>query len=286
MDNVIDPGKADRKNRIATIDAIRGFSVLSMILYHFCWDLRYIANFRMDWYTTYPAYIWQQSICQAFILVSGFCVPQSKHPVKNGIKVSLCGALVTAVTLVFLPEDRVVFGVLTLIGASMILAGVYHMIVKRIGAHGKLQVIAGLIIYAVLFILTKELSSGYIGIFSLKLMKVPEGLYHGYFMTFLGFMDRTFYSTDYFALMPWFFLFMCGYFAGRLYREIKYADVKAGIDDHQDMDRNIDSGHKGQDQRRISPVARVLMWIGRHSLIIYMLHQPVLYLITMLLMLI
>ena len=51
--------------------------------------------------------------------MSGFCVQLGHHTLRRGAQVFGAGALVTAVTLLFMPEDRVVFGVLTLLGSRV-----------------------------------------------------------------------------------------------------------------------------------------------------------------------
>ncbi len=69
----------------------------------------------------------------------------------------------------------------------------------------------------------------------------------------LGFTAPGFYSADYFPLLPWFFLFLTGTALGGwclAHRENRLLTVS---------------------------LPRALTWPGRHSLIIYVLHQPVLY---------
>lgn len=69
----------------------------------------------------------------------------------------------------------------------------------------------------------------------------------------LGFTAPGFYSADYFPLLPWFFLFLTGTALGGwclAHRENRLLAVR---------------------------LPGVLTWPGRHSLIIYVLHQPVLY---------
>ena len=104
--------------RYARLDELRGLDLLSMIAYHGCWDAVFLFGLRAEWYTGWPGHLWQQSICWVFILLSGFCVPLGRHPLRRGARVFAAGALVTAVTLVFMPEDRVIFGVLTLLGSA------------------------------------------------------------------------------------------------------------------------------------------------------------------------
>lgn len=107
--------------RYALLDELRGLDLISMMLYHGMWDLVYLFGVRAPWYGSWQGELWQQSICWVFILLSGFCLPLGRHPVKRGAVVFGCGALVTAVTLIFMPADAVWFGVLTLLGSAMII---------------------------------------------------------------------------------------------------------------------------------------------------------------------
>ena len=102
--------------RYALLDELRGLDLVSMMLYHACWDMMFLFGIWMDWYAGMPGRLWQQTICWVFILLSGFCVPLGHRTLKRGAQVFAAGALVTVVTLVFMPEDRVVFGVLTFLG--------------------------------------------------------------------------------------------------------------------------------------------------------------------------
>ena len=104
--------------RYALLDELRGLDLVSMMLYHACWDMMFLFGIWMDWYAGMPGRLWQQTICWVFILLSGFCVPLGHHTLKRGAQVFAAGALVTAVTLLFMPEDRVVFGVLTFLGSG------------------------------------------------------------------------------------------------------------------------------------------------------------------------
>lgn len=244
------------KYRYELLDSLRGLVLISMILFHACWDLVYIFGKNWDWYQGTGAYIWQQSICQTFILLSGFCWSLGKKPAKRGLIVFLAGTLVSAATILFLPQDRVVFGVLTLIGSCMLLTVLFHKVLQYVPSG------IGLIICIFLFVVTKNINSGYLGFKSFHIIKLPISMYKGLIMTFLGFPSPDFYSTDYFSLFPWLFLFLAGYFLfGILY---KPGNGKI-------LDKYFIWG--------IKP----LSYLGKHSLIIYMLHQPVIYGLFMLL---
>ena len=114
---------SDTSGRYALLDELRGLDLVSMMLYHGCWDLVNLFGIQADWYYGLPGHLWQQSICWVFILLSGFCAQLGHHTLRRGAQVFGAGALVTAVTLLFMPEDRVIFGVLTLLGSAMLLTG-------------------------------------------------------------------------------------------------------------------------------------------------------------------
>lgn len=242
--------KTDRMQRYSLPDVIRGITLLSMIIYHGVWDLVYMYGVRWEWYLGTGAYIWQQSICWTFIFLSGFCWSMGKRPLKRGLVVFGSGLLVTVVTLLVMYQNRVIFGVLTLIGSAMLLMILLDKLFKRVPA------VVGMIISFVCFLLTRNINRGSLGFESWELLELPMKLYRGVFMTYLGFTAPDFYSTDYFSLFPWLFLFICGYFTYHLLCQTKLLQ------------------------------SFVFQWdcpffsfIGRNSLLIYLLHQPTLYVV-------
>lgn len=79
---------------------------------------------------------------------------------------------------------------------------------------------------------------------------MPAGLYRAN-LFWLGLPDLTrFTSADYFPVVPWVFLFWCGVFLARLW-------------------------HPGRGEPPV--VLRPLCAVGRNTLLVYMLHQPVIY---------
>ena len=49
--------------RYALLDELRGLDLVSMMLYHACWDMMFLFGIWMDWYIGWPGRLWQQSIC-------------------------------------------------------------------------------------------------------------------------------------------------------------------------------------------------------------------------------
>lgn len=243
---------APNKTRYALPDTLRGLTLLSMIAYHGCWDMVYILGADWPWYQSSGAYLWQQSICWTFILLSGFSFSLGRRHWRRGRLVFGCGAVVTAVTLVVMPGQEIWFGVLTLLGSCMLLGALLERPLGRVPAG------AGLVLSAALFVLTRSVNRGYLGFEGLRLAALPGELYRNMATAYLGFPFPGFRSTDYFSLVPWCFLFLTGYFLFRLTGQRLAAAPDLG---------------------RCAPLEA----LGRRSLLVYMLHQPVLYGLTMVL---
>ena len=126
--------KAMKRYRV--LDEIRGVTICSMILYHTVWDLVYIFERKWNWFYSDLAYLWQQSICWCFIFLSGFCFSLGKKKIKRGLFILAAGILVTIVTCLITPSQRIFFGVLILLGASMVIMffgeKIWNMVVVQV----------------------------------------------------------------------------------------------------------------------------------------------------------
>ena len=109
------------RTRLHLLDALRGFLLLNMIAYHGLWNLVNLFGVNLPWYNATPGYCWQQFICWSFILLSGFCWSMSRSHVKRGLLVFGGGMAVSLVTGLMMPENRILFGILTCIGSCMLL---------------------------------------------------------------------------------------------------------------------------------------------------------------------
>ena len=140
--------------RYYALDGIRGLALLNMITYHAVWDLVYLFDINLQWYQSEGTYIWQQCICWTFIFLSGFCEPLGKKKMKRGIIIFSFGFLIVVTTLIALPQNRVRFGVLTLIGSCMLLMIPAEKVLQ------KCRPLHGLIFSITLFLLTKNVNQG------------------------------------------------------------------------------------------------------------------------------
>lgn len=237
------------KKRLHIIDEYRGLIVINMVLYHAIWDLVFMFGNDWEWFIS-ERQGWRIWIGGSFILISGFCWKMSRNPMKRGLLVYACGVVVSAVTLLFTPDAKIIFGVLTLIGSSMLLMNLFDLLFQKIHPY------IGIVVSLVAFFLTFGVNRGYFGFGEVKLMEVPKAWYANGVTTYLGFPESSFVSADYYAIFPWFFLFCAGYFLHSLYTTYKSERV---------------------DKVLTASLCPPLGWIGRHALWIYMIHQPVIY---------
>ena len=238
--------KKNNSVRYGMIDAARAVAIINMIAFHFIYDC---FSFAGDWvrFSSHPAaIIWERFICMSFIIISGISLNFTRRGYRRGLIVLLCGCAVTAVTYFFIPDQVIWFGVLSFLGCAMILTYALRALLNKVNMW------VGTAVSLILFILCYDIPQGYIGIFSHPLIKLPEAIYELKWLAFLGFPHRSFFSADYFPILPWIFLYIFGYI---LWRAVK---------------------RYGLDKRLVRNVP-VLSAIGRHSLLIYMVHQPVLY---------
>lgn len=235
-----------KRERLYLLDSIRGFSLINMIAYHALYDVVYIFGHPIAWYESEIGYIWQQSICWCFILLSGACFSLGKHPVRRGATIFAMGCLISIITALVMPQQRVRFGILSFIGIAMIITQLLVPLLKKIPPF------AGLLGSLFLFLMTKLVPSGAFGIGDYPLILLPTALYQNKFLYPLGFPYSGFFSSDYFSLIPWIFLYWTGVYLSFCGKKLLSSKV---------FYQKIPSFH----------------WVGQYSLWIYMVHQPVVY---------
>ena len=235
-----------KKERYYLLDSLRGLALLLMRFYHAIWDLIYMFRASVPWFTPTFDRVLQRFICITFISVSGFCFSLGSHKLRRSLTVLLASAVITLATLIAMPRNIIVFGVLSLIGICMLIATLAERLLIKINPY------VGATACLVLYILTQNVYLGILGIGSFSIT-LPSFLYANYFTAFLGFPHPEFLSSDYFSLFPWCFIFFFGFFLYQIFkRQMLLRFLK---------------------RPRIKPLEAV----GRHTLIIYMLHQPIIF---------
>ncbi len=236
-------GTAKSYRRYELLDAVRGFAVINMVLFHFCFDWFVLFGIDLAWYQKPAVIIWQQGISQTFIFVSGMTWALSRKHWKRGLILNLLGVGITAVTFFVMPEQTVWFGILSFLGCACLI------LIPLSKLFSKIPAVPGLLSFYVLFLLTKHMPAGYVGIGNFQ-FHLPVFLYENKVSAVFGFPFDGFVSGDYFPLFPWFFLYAVGYFSFRILK--KSARMQKFLKKH----------------------IPILTQTGRHSLVIYILHQP------------
>ena len=184
-----------------------------------------------------------------FIFISGVSSNLSRSNFKRGIRLLLIAAGFTVVTAVILPAlgitgAEIIFGILHLLSISMLLYALLKKLVNKVPTN------LGVAICFLLFILTFSVQSG-----KLLWFDLPQSLYRFDILAPFGFAPPGFYSADYFPIMPYIFMFFAGTFFGRLAEE----------------DRIPQSWYVSH--------CRLLSETGKKTLVIYVLHWPIIFVI-------
>lgn len=222
--------------RIWELDVLRGLWILLMFAIHITYDL--VILFDVVDLKDPALFNWSQEWGGTlFLVISGVCATLGRHPVRRGLQVLGCGAVISLVTagmyfLGFAGRDIIIyFGVLQCLGCCMLLWPLF-----RKGNPWLLGVL-GLILAL------------------LGLYLVDNVLVDFPWLVPFGIMNRGFASSDYFPLLPNFGYFLVGACIGKtLYRN------------KTSLMPNVNTAN---------PIIRFFTFFGKHSLIIYLVHQPV-----------
>ncbi len=241
--------KKNEKKRIELLDELRGFAIIAMIVHHTFLDITFVLGIPWGERVFDRLCVVQPVFWAIFIVISGICSRLSRSTLKRGVIVLAAGLGVTLVTAVLMPlfgftGAEIYFGILHCLGSCMIITGLLMPIIKKINP------IVGMAASVILFSVFYSVSSGSL---LFGLIPLPDALYSTNYLAPLGFFSSSFFSADYFGILPWLFMFLFGAFLG------KYASDGAFP--------------KWTYKKRCAPFA----FVGRNSLWFYLAHQPVIY---------
>lgn len=239
--------------RIHLMDELRGFAVFCMVFYHGFYTLAFLMGQSWgEWLYRFfmPAEPWFAGL---FIFIAGISSNLTHSNLVRGVKLLGVALLVTLATAIAVPEELIVFGILHFLSVCMIAFGLLQLLRRRLGRTEEPPFrLWPVVVCAVLFIVTRYLASGYLQIPFVLRVFLPSGWYQAWLAP-LGLPGPGFSSADYFPLLPWCFVFAAGTVVGRLAKVGKFPAW--------------------------TYPSRVpfFSFLGRHALLIYVLHQPVIY---------
>lgn len=237
-----------QQKRVHFLDEMRGFLILFVVGYHLVYDLALFGVIEGSWFFSGTMNNIRNVFVVLLMMISGVASHFSHSNLRRGIKTLACALLLTLVTYFALPSQLILFGILHFFGVAMIL---YAVLKKPLS---KIPPLWGFVGSMLLFCVTFDVYYGVIGIAGWGLtLPLPAFLYNQPLLFPLGFRCTGLTSADYYPLLPWFFAFLAGGFCGD--------SIKAG--------RFPTFFYRSH----CPPLAT----IGKHTLLIYLLHQPILY---------
>lgn len=229
--------------RVGLFDAIRGFSVVSMVLFHLCYDLTQLYGVKLGWFCSPLEDIWRASISWTFVLIAGCMTVFTRDNLKRSAKYLLVASVIYLVTSVAAVDVPISFGIIYCMGACTLTYGVF----EKAGCSPKGLPCA--IACTAAFLLLLNVSRGTVGLAGFNLA-LPRQLYSTEWLSWLGFPGPTFASGDYYPLLPYLMLYLVGACLGDQLKS------------------------KGCPNWAQSANVAPLNYVGRHALLVYVIHQP------------
>ena len=186
-------------SRSVEIDLLRVIAIILMMAYHTAFDLNVFYGWNIDVFHGFWWLIGKVSVITFLLLVGmSFNISWSRNPVINrtlrrGVRVLVYGLVVSIITYFFDSSNYVRFGILHLIGISLLLLPYTRRFHLWNTAIGIFIIGTGLLIQGT----TVDTS-----------LLLP-----------LGFIPSGFLSIDYYPVLPWFGVILVGTSLGRIFIE-------------------------------------------------------------------
>jgi uncharacterized membrane protein len=234
-------------SRLWEVDALRGVAILMMVLYHLLFDLVALGGYPIDGFDSFWR-LWARATATLFITLAGVSLTLSY---ARALSRAAPGASLFPK---FLRRGLGVFGC-----GLLITAATWLLYPSEVVTFGILHFIGAGIVLAYPFLRLGwwNLPLG-LGCFAAGLALQMQNVALPFpWLLWLGLPPVRYATFDYFPLLPWFGLMLLGiWLGGRFYaggrRAFPLPDLGGAL-----------------------PV-RLLDFLGRHSLLIYLIHQPVL----------
>ena len=232
--------------RFENLDAIRGFAMVWMTFFHFCFDLNNARVIQQDFHHD-PLWTWQRTcILSLFLLCAGAgqAIAQRQGQSwrqfgRRWLQIAGAAGLVSLGSWFMFPNSYIYFGVLH--GMAVML-----LLVRLMAPLGVWCAGAGGLVIATHLIAGRALSTGASSLFGLD--------FDGRGLNWLGLITRLPITEDYVPLFPWLGVMLLGFAGMQLL-----------------LNRSPNLSPKTPGTRAHRALAR----LGRYSLSYYLLHQPV-----------
>jgi uncharacterized membrane protein len=234
------PEKPLVSRRLHWLDIARGAALIAMASFHFMWDLTYFGYLEPDFPSAGWPRIYARSIASTFLFLAGFSLVLAHG---NGI----CWAS-------FRKRWAIVAG-----AAMLVSIATYFIIPDRFIYFGILHAIATASLVGLLFLrLPWPLTLAVAATAFAAPLCLSSAVFDVPWLWWIGLSTAAQPSFDYVPLLPWLAPFLTGIVVARLPVVIQWLRQNA-------------SGDKSYNW-----TSRAFSFLGRHSLVFYLVHQPVL----------
>ncbi len=233
----------NKKERFWEIDFLRGIAIIMMIIYHIIFDLYFLDTLKINLHSL-ELRLFLYPIGTIFILLVGLSLTLSYSRIKKTLsEKEIC--------------FRFIKRGLTIFGLGLLLTVVTFLFIgPGFIVFGVLHCIGICIVFSIPFI-NYRFANLFIGIILVIIGILLRTMVFDFsYLVWLGFIPRGFCTIDYFPLLPWFGVVLIGIFIGN-----------ALYHDHKRSFYINDFSKFG--------FVQFFCFLGRNSLVIYFVHQPI-----------
>ena len=233
--------------RVRLFDTLRGFAVVSMVLFHLYYDLVFIMGIiPTSMFFTLAVDIWRATISWTFLVIAGIMCTFSRNNLKRSLVYGAAAAAIFLVTSLIDKSVEISFGIIYCMAVCTLVV----FLLSQIGFEPRGYAWAA--VFFIAFLMLLRFSQGTITFFGIEIARIPRAIYESGQLSWLGLPGADFMSADYYPPIPYLFLYLAGWSLGLTWSAAGYTQRFWGFS--------------------IGP----LEFIGRHALPIYVLHQPIL----------
>lgn len=235
----------------------------------------YLKGVDLTWFLGPFQDLWRSSISWTFLLLAGIMCGRSRNNLRRSLRYGILALAIWLATSIAAIDTPISFGIIYCMAFSTLVVGVIEQLSKSLRAPKSpapvmapgaaephlTRVIAGpsawitlALVCAIAFVLTLDVPRGSTIGFATwggPALSLPRSLYGSGTLSWLGLPGPGFASGDYYPPLPYTFIYLCGACLAKL----------------------MACAHEPQWIKRLRCPA--LECLGRHALMLYVAHQPV-----------
>ncbi|MDM9628122.1 DUF1624 domain-containing protein [Rhizobium sp. S152] len=236
--------RAARPPRIGLLDTVRGAALIAMATYHFSWDLEFMGYLAPGTAETGWLKLYARAIASTFLFIVGISLVLASTPDirwrpfwKRFAMIAAAALLISLATFYFVPGEWIFFGILHAIAVLSLVGLAFTRLPLAI-------TILATVVVTIAWLVDTWIAPGVL----------RSEIFNPRYLAWIGFAEMPQRSNDYVPVFPWAVPFLVGLTATRIAMLTALPQRLAALG----------TGN--------SPLAK----IGRHSLLFYLVHQPVL----------